>query len=750
MNVTFKEFLLAISILLLAAASRAQESRLTLYLEEGKSGTLWDLALSGDETKLFTCGRDSTAKIWNLRTGEVIRTFRLPDAAPNICLALSAGDSILAVGDARNRIQLWRCATGELIDTISAGGDGYVTDLLISRDGSIASSHRDGKVRIRAPEGRLLREFTACEPLWVNAIALSSNGELIATAGQDGSVRLWNTGDGTLRAELGTHSRFVRCVCFSRDDAYLFSGGQDGMVKVWDVAKGKFLRAMKMTGGAPHHLALTRDGSALIVSSMNSLIETWDWNRGQLLREYEARSYGAMAAVVNRDASRLFSAHTDGSVKVWNYPFAAYMLSMVGFSDGHWISFTQDGYFDCSSLGSRYAQWKQDTAFYPFELYDEIFHKPSVIEDALSGRYEARSSLAKVAEPPKAAFLAPRDKQLFSFGTEPLQMVVELASTDRKKLAGQELLLNGRVLQENQILERKVMSESDTSDLVRYTVEVLPGRNVLEGVAYNIQKIRSDPARVTVDVETQRTLEPNLFVLAVGIDGYAPAFPDLHYAALDARDLAAALAKQEGKLFTRVYSSVLTDREATKENIFRALERFPAMTPKDMLILFFSGHGVRARNAKGETKYFYASAGAAAETMLQRGLGWEEFAQKISRVNAGRVLLFLDACHSGDMSNGASNEKVAASIARQMGIVFASSSGNEYSFENPDWGHGAFTKAILDGLGGAADYTKDGKVDWSELQLYVISAVREMTKGGQNPTIPRLEQFSNFDLVRLQ
>jgi uncharacterized caspase-like protein len=174
------------------------------------------------------------------------------------------------------------------------------------------------------------------------------------------------------------------------------------------------------------------------------------------------------------------------------------------------------------------------------------------------------------------------------------------------------------------------------------------------------------------------------------------------------------------------------------------------MTQKDMLILFFSGHGVRARNAKGETKYFYASAGATQESMLQRGLGWDDFAAKISVVSAGRVLLFLDACHSGDMSNGASNEKVAASIARQMGIVFASSSGNEYSFENPEWGHGAFTKAILDAFGGAADYTKDAKIDWSELQLYVISAVRELTKGSQNPTIPRLEQFSNFDLVRLQ
>ncbi|MFA6234616.1 MAG: hypothetical protein WC824_10600, partial [Bacteroidota bacterium] len=96
------------------------------------------------------------------------------------------------------------------------------------------------------------------------------------------------------------------------------------------------------------------------------------------------------------------------------------------------------------------------------------------------------------------------------------------------------------------------------------------------------------------------------------------------------------------------------------------------------------------------------------------------------------------------------NEKVASSLAGQVGVVFTSSSGNEYSYEDRSWGHGAFTRALLDGIGGAADFTSDKTVDWSELQLYVGTAVRNMTKGGQNPMVPRLEQFANFDFVRVR
>ena len=49
-----------------------------------------------------------------------------------------------------------------------------------------------------------------------------------------------------------------------------------------------------------------------------------------------------------------------------------------------------------------------------------------------------------------------------------------------------------------------------------------------------------------------------------------------------------------------------------------------------------------------------------------------------------------------------------------------------------------FTYALLNGLKNlAADANKDGVVAVGELQGYVIEQVRELTNGGQNPTVRR-------------
>jgi uncharacterized caspase-like protein len=43
-------------------------------------------------------------------------------------------------------------------------------------------------------------------------------------------------------------------------------------------------------------------------------------------------------------------------------------------------------------------------------------------------------------------------------------------------------------------------------------------------------------------------------------------------------------------------------------------------------------------------------------------------------------------------------------------VTFASSQGRETSEESAAWGHGAFTKALIEGLAGKADLLRDGTI----------------------------------------
>ena len=126
-----------------------------------------------------------------------------------------------------------------------------------------------------------------------------------------------------------------------------------------------------------------------------------------------------------------------------------------------------------------------------------------------------------------------------------------------------------------------------------------------------------------------------------------------------------------------------------------------------------------------------------------------------------RCLLFLDTCHSGgidpDLLTGFrgspinNTEAIRELASEEYGIVvMAASTGKEFSVERKEWGHGAFTKALLDGLQeGKADYSGDGIIYIDELAMYVYERVKKLTDGKQHPTtqIPgTIKRFPVFQL----
>ena len=79
-------------------------------------------------------------------------------------------------------------------------------------------------------------------------------------------------------------------------------------------------------------------------------------------------------------------------------------------------------------------------------------------------------------------------------------------------------------------------------------------------------------------------------------------------------------------------------------------------------------------------------------------------------------------------------------------VVMSASTGSEVSIEDLAWGHGAFTKALLDGLDGLADYDQDGVITLKELDLYVTRNVKKLTNGSQRPTTQIPANMPDFPL----
>jgi uncharacterized caspase-like protein len=236
---------------------------------------------------------------------------------------------------------------------------------------------------------------------------------------------------------------------------------------------------------------------------------------------------------------------------------------------------------------------------------------------------------------------------------------------------------------------------------------------------------------------------PNLYVLAVGVSKYQDADVNLGYAHLDAAAIADTFQTMEGQIFGKVLIRKLLNEEATLVNIKTAIGWLEQeATQKDVILIFFSSHG--ALDNKGNL--YILPTDFNGYNLFATALNIKDLTEGMSAAPCKKLIL-LDACHSGqsgaDLMSFASAkavdiDRVVNEIAEtEPGItVMTSSSGREFSYETDEWQHGAFTKAMLEGLRGYADYNRDNIISLAELNLFVTERVKLLTYGKQHPFTP--------------
>jgi caspase domain-containing protein/WD40 domain-containing protein len=282
------------------------------------------------------------------------------------------------------------------------------------------------------------------------------------------------------------------------------------------------------------------------------------------------------------------------------------------------------------------------------------------------------------------------------------------------------------------------------------------------GQVYSVAFSRDGQTLATAsDDLTIKLWNPNsgelLHVLAVGVSRYKNPKLDLKYAARDAVAFVGLWQATEGRLYRKVHVTQLTDGQATVAGIRAAMGKLVAAARLgDSVSLFLSGHGVEAGGGNYHFAAYETDASTAAR-LRTTALPWTALRETLASVKAKRVFLFLDACHSGNAlgAQQSSNERLAELLVKGAYVlVFASSRGSEYSYELERLQQGAFTAALLEGLGeGKADVEvagrKDGAITAEELLLYLRARVPQLTEGRQTPACPLLWDFGGgFVLAR--
>ncbi len=165
-------------------------------------------------------------------------------------------------------------------------------------------------------------------------------------------------------------------------------------------------------------------------------------------------------------------------------------------------------------------------------------------------------------------------------------------------------------------------------------------------------------------------------------------------------------------------------------------EFFADRRPGDLLLVHFSGHGVKDQDGE----LYFAASNTRLGLLGATAVAAEFVSRRMNRSRSRRVvLLLLDCCYAGAFERGlVARSGVDIGIEQQFGgrgrAVITASSAMEYAFEAgtltdaPEVPPSVFTSALVEGLEtGEADRDRDGQVGLDELYDYVYDAVRATT-----------------------
>lgn len=216
--------------------------------------------------------------------------------------------------------------------------------------------------------------------------------------------------------------------------------------------------------------------------------------------------------------------------------------------------------------------------------------------------------------------------------------------------------------------------------------------------------------------------------LLIGVSQYGPGFNQLPAAVKDVEAMQRVLQHPDMGDFNQVISLIDADpleMGTTIENLFGSYGR------DDLVLLFFSGHGIKDENGNlylaTRTTRKNDRGGLIRSTAIAA-----RFIQEImsdSRVK--RQVVILDCCFSGAFGEGLlAKDDSSVDVKKQLGgegrVVITSSTSTQYSFEQQGSDLSIYTRYLVEGIEtGAADLDDDDVISVDELHEYANIKVQK-------------------------
>lgn len=763
------------------------------------------LALHPSGTQFATGSQINTMARWNLASGELMQLAPFGESSPIECISYDGkGEQIAWTSPSSYFVRVRENNRGRMIRQWRPHGDQFVrfseflpnsSELItVAQDGSALAWNLGGPLPPLPPK-RPIRNADIEKPAGVRPIgsfgkpvrrgAMSSDGKLIALDDNSGLLGVLEVDTGKVRwtAQANTLTAYdaSRFIAFSPDSRKVLLSGFDLLpndrkmptitptLRAFDAATGALLATEKPQTTGP----MAGRGNTIVLGGYRPiLLDAQTLARKASIAPID-REVTAVAAHPTRD---LFLLSGDGgSTWIVSAQNAKVNAIMVAASGGDFMTSTPEGAFLSSLDGARNAAWAFNGPLegFAFEQFSAQFDKPDYVRKRIFDiAGESAEPLAEVSRPPRLEF-----ESLPSASTTDEMATLKAKVTSPKRVERVRAFVNGRPAAD------QLVCANDTT--IELNVPLQAGRNRIGLVAYDAAGFASNPMYTDVVTASPKLQKPDLWIISIGVSEYPNLLPEqqLDFADDDAGAIAMLLSQKAGenRPFNAVHRSVLLNSQVTVDSVKDAIAKLSEMKPDDLAVLFFAGHGLRL--PQGNMVFLTSQASMEPQSAQLHGIGWDHIQNALGNAR-GRVLVLLDACHSGHVSTDivVPNEALARELSvrgRAGVLIFAAARGSQLSYEVPPsgispsasfrglelalegkdrptaalppglaGGHGLFTSALLEALAGnAPDRDRSGAIEIGEFTDFVTFRVKSITQGAQTPWIARRELFGDFVLA---
>ena len=204
--------------------------------------TLHDAALSPDARQLVVARDDGWAAVYDVRKGSFEHWLHANPTQPHSAahdpgtwvtgVAWSRDGRFVATTGIDSTARIWNPRTGRLLRTMTAPGVLLFTPAL-TRDGNfLVAAGIDGNARVWDLRSRS-RPTILSQPEAIYAADFSPNGQLVATGSVSGTTRVWDWRRRIVLATMPRHADLVNAVHFSPDGHWIMSASDDGTAKIY-------------------------------------------------------------------------------------------------------------------------------------------------------------------------------------------------------------------------------------------------------------------------------------------------------------------------------------------------------------------------------------------------------------------------------------------------------------------------------------------------------------------------------------